>query len=70
MLPRRLVNFAQLFHQAVEKGLLLLGATLFAFIFVNSNLQQTYYDFLEQPVRLIMGKNQIAMTLKVGLMNY
>jgi NhaA family Na+:H+ antiporter len=61
--PRRLTNFALLFHHAADKGILLLIAAISGMIMANSNMAVAYEEFLHQPVKLLMGNFELSMYL-------
>lgn len=54
MLPTRLTNFAVIFHQATEKGLLLLGACVIALFMANSGWQDFYHSLIHSPFLELM----------------
>ena len=63
MLPKRLINFALLFHEAVNKGLLLIGSTLLAIILANSQFSHLYNNFVEQDLAISLGKASFSLSI-------
>ena len=63
MLPRKLINFALLFHEAVNKGLLLIGGTIFAIILANSQFSHKYNDFIQQNLQISLGTKFFSLSV-------
>ena len=63
MIPQRLVNFAFLFHQAVNKGLLLFSCTVLAIIIANTKFASLYHHFLEQNFQISLGSNSFSLSI-------
>ena len=64
MLPQRLRNFAVFFHQAAEKGIILLVAAACSIIMANSKeLHHFYHDFLHTQVVIAFGQSALDMSL-------
>ena len=63
MLPQRLVNFALLFHQAVNKGILLFCCTILAIIVANSKFACLYHHFIEQNFQISLGSNSFSLSI-------
>jgi NhaA family Na+:H+ antiporter len=59
----RLINFALFFHQAVNKGLLLFSAALFAILVANSDLAHIYHTFIEQYFSLSFGDKTFSLSV-------
>lgn len=63
MIPQRLVNFALLFHQAVNKGLLLFSCTVLAIIIANTKFASLYHRFIEQNFQISLGPNSFSLSI-------
>lgn len=63
MIPHRLVNFALLFHQAVNKGLLLFSSTVLAIVIANSKFAPLYHHFIEQNFQISLGPNSFSLSI-------
>lgn len=62
MLPKKLHNFALLFHQSVEKGGLLFMATILAIIIVNSDVAYYYQSIFHEVISLNFGQYSFGLT--------
>lgn len=65
MLPARLQNFIPLFHDAAEKGLLLLLACIVAIVMANTSLSGLY-DMIANSYILYAGSKGISLSMIVN----
>lgn len=63
MLPKKLIDFALLFHQAVNKGLLLFSSTIFALIIANSQFSDIYHHIIETKFSLSFGDESFSLSI-------
>lgn len=59
----RLINFALLFHQAVQQGLLLFIAAISSFIVANSHLLHYYYEFFDQIIAINISTKCFSISI-------
>jgi NhaA family Na+:H+ antiporter len=60
---RKLVDFALLFHKAVDKGFLLFGSAILGLIIANSHFSHLYHHFLEQTLSIPFGPNGFSLSI-------
>ena len=63
MFSRRLINFALLFHEAVNKGLLLFSSAVFAIIIANTQFSDLYNNFIGQSLKISLGNKHFALSI-------
>ncbi len=63
MLPKRLINFALLFHKAVGKGLLLFSGAILAMVMANTRFSHLYNHFIEQNLQISLSNKHFSLSI-------